>query len=169
MYNTNLTDRTTLFIDNIIHLLGFGLEAIYFSNRGNKHQQVFRTLMGCPVSAIVANMVMKSHLVQEKENLLADKLAATMILKFDFHCLTQSYLVKFQQIMKPCHVVRQIIAARFGPIHIKTVILCPRQNITSIYTYVLRPNMNAIVCLLLILYDSIIINLSIISHSNYLK
>ena len=56
--DTNLADRTTLSIDNIIYLLEFCLDATYFSFRGKYYKQIFGTAMGSPVSVTVANMVM---------------------------------------------------------------------------------------------------------------
>ena len=55
--DANLTDRTTLSIDNIICLLEFCLDATYFSFRG---KQIFGTAMCSPVSVTVANMVVQN-------------------------------------------------------------------------------------------------------------
>ena len=58
--DTDLADRTTLSIDNIIYLLEFCLDATYFSFRGKYYKQIFGTAMDSPVSVTVANMVMEN-------------------------------------------------------------------------------------------------------------
>ena len=58
--DANITDTTTLSIDNIIYLLEFCLDATYFSFRGKYYKQIFGTAMGSPVSVTVANMVMEN-------------------------------------------------------------------------------------------------------------
>ena len=58
--DANLTDKTTLSIDNIIYLLEFGLDATYFHSGGKYYKQIFGTGMGSPVSVTVANMVMEN-------------------------------------------------------------------------------------------------------------
>ena len=58
--DANLTDRTTLSIDNIICLLEFCLDATYFSFKGKYYKQIFSTAMDSPVSVTVANMVMEN-------------------------------------------------------------------------------------------------------------
>ena len=54
-----LRDRTNLGIDEIVCLLSLCLNATYFSFRGVVYQQIFSTVMGSPVSVVVANLVME--------------------------------------------------------------------------------------------------------------
>ena len=51
--------RSSLPVEDIIHLLSFCLKTTQFTYNGTYHQQVFGTAMGSPVSAVIANMLMK--------------------------------------------------------------------------------------------------------------
>ena len=52
--------RTSLPVEDIIHLLSFCLKTTQFTYSGTYYQQVFGTAMGSPVSAVIANMVMET-------------------------------------------------------------------------------------------------------------
>ena len=51
--------RTSMPVEDIIHLLFFCLKTTQFTYNGTYYQQVFGTAMGSPVSAVIANMVME--------------------------------------------------------------------------------------------------------------
>ena len=51
--------RTSLPVEDIIHLLSFCLKTTQFTYNGTYYQQVFGTAMGSPVSAVIAKMVME--------------------------------------------------------------------------------------------------------------
>ena len=51
--------RTSLPVEDIIHLLSFCFKTTQFTYHGTYYQQVFGTAMGSPVSAIIANMIME--------------------------------------------------------------------------------------------------------------
>ena len=57
--DASLGQKTSLPVDDIIHLLSFCLKTTQFTCNGTYYQQVFGTAMGSPVSAVIANMVMK--------------------------------------------------------------------------------------------------------------
>ena len=46
-------------VKDIIHLLSFCLKTTQFAYNGTHYQQVFGTVMGSPVSAVIANMVIE--------------------------------------------------------------------------------------------------------------
>ena len=54
--DASLGQRTSLPVEDIIHLLSFCLKTMQFTY-GTYYQQVFGTAMGSPVSAVIANMV----------------------------------------------------------------------------------------------------------------
>ena len=56
--DASLGQRTSLLVEDIIHLLCFCLKTTQFTYNGTYNQQVFGTAMGSPVSAVIANMVM---------------------------------------------------------------------------------------------------------------
>ena len=56
--DASLGQRTSLPVEDIIHLLSFCLKTTQFTYNGTYNQQVFVTAMGSPVSAVIANMVM---------------------------------------------------------------------------------------------------------------
>ena len=55
--DASLGQRTSLPVEDIIHLLSFCLKTTQFTYNGTYYQQVFGTAMGSPVSAVIANMV----------------------------------------------------------------------------------------------------------------
>ena len=57
--DASLGQRTSLPVEDIIHLLSFCLKTMQFTY-GTYYQQVFGTAMGSPVSAVIANMVMET-------------------------------------------------------------------------------------------------------------
>ena len=57
--DASLGQRTSLPVEDIIHLLSFCLKTTQFAYNGTYSQQVFGTAMGSPVSAVIANMVME--------------------------------------------------------------------------------------------------------------
>ena len=57
--DASLGQRTSLPVEDIIHLLSFCLKTTQFAYNGTYYQQVFGTAMGSPVSAVIANMVME--------------------------------------------------------------------------------------------------------------
>ena len=57
--NASLSQRTSLPGKDIISLLSFCLNAAYFVFESTFYRQVFGTVMGSPVSAVVANLVME--------------------------------------------------------------------------------------------------------------
>ena len=57
--DASLGQRTSLPVEDIIHLLSFCLETTLFAYNDTYYQQVFGTAMGSPVSAVIANMVME--------------------------------------------------------------------------------------------------------------
>ena len=57
--DASLGQRTSLPVEDIIHLLSFCLKTTQFTYNGTYYQQVFGTAMGSPVSAVIANMVME--------------------------------------------------------------------------------------------------------------
>ena len=62
--DTTLADRTKLEIEDIMAQLDFVLSTTYFTLRNTVCQQKFGTVMGNPVSPIIAKLVME-HLEQE--------------------------------------------------------------------------------------------------------
>ena len=62
--DTTLTDRMRLEIEDIMALLDFVLNTIYFTFTNTEYQQKIGTAMGIPVSPIIANLLME-HLEQE--------------------------------------------------------------------------------------------------------
>ena len=67
----SLKDRTSLTVDEIIHLLQFCLDATSFTYKGNIYKQIFGTAMGSPVSVVVADLVMES--VEQRALATADE------------------------------------------------------------------------------------------------
>ena len=57
--DASLGQRTSLPVEDIIHLLSFCLKTTQFTYNGTYYQQVFGTAMGSPVSAVIANMVIE--------------------------------------------------------------------------------------------------------------
>ena len=59
--DASLGQRTSLPVEDIIHLLSFCLKTTQFAYNGTYYQQIFGTAMGSPVSAVFAkcNMVME--------------------------------------------------------------------------------------------------------------
>ena len=57
--DASLGQRTSLPVEDIIHLLSFCLKTTQFTYNGTYYQQVFGTATGSPVSAVTANMVME--------------------------------------------------------------------------------------------------------------
>ena len=55
----SLGQRTSLPVEDIVHLLSFCPKTTQFAYNGTYYQQVFGTAMGSPVSAVIANMVME--------------------------------------------------------------------------------------------------------------
>ena len=68
-FDQSLQERTNLSIQNIIALLQFVLDNIFFIFQGDHFKQIFGCPMGSPVSAILANLVMEY--VEEKALLWA--------------------------------------------------------------------------------------------------
>lgn len=60
----SLTERTNLSLENIIKLIEFVLDSIFFVFQGTNYKQIFGCPMGSAVSAILANLVMEY--VEEK-------------------------------------------------------------------------------------------------------
>ena len=58
--DASLGQRTSLPVEDIIHLLSFCLETTLFAYNDTYYQQVFGTAMGSPVSAIIANLEMET-------------------------------------------------------------------------------------------------------------
>ena len=58
--DASLGQRTSLPVEDIIHLLSFCLKTTQFAYNGTYYQQVFGTAMGSPVSAVIANLVMET-------------------------------------------------------------------------------------------------------------
>ena len=58
--DASLGQRTSLPVEDIIHLLSFCLKTTQFTYNDTYYQQVFGTAMGSPVSAVIANMVMET-------------------------------------------------------------------------------------------------------------
>ena len=54
-----LNDRTVLYVQNIMELLGFCLNNTYFSFQNKFYEQLEGATMGSPVSPIVANLYME--------------------------------------------------------------------------------------------------------------
>ena len=54
-----LEARTNLYVDEIVQLLKFCLEATYLAFRGSVYKQVYGMSIGSPVSVTVANLVME--------------------------------------------------------------------------------------------------------------
>ena len=52
-------ERTNLSSDNVMRLLEFALNNVYFTFQGTHYQQVFGCPMSSPISAILANLVME--------------------------------------------------------------------------------------------------------------
>ena len=59
LQDPTLCERTNLSSDNVMRLLEFVLNNIYFTFQGTHYQQVFGCPMGSPISAILANLVME--------------------------------------------------------------------------------------------------------------
>ena len=59
LQDPTLCERTNLSSDNVMRLLEFVLNNIYFTFKGTHYQQVFGCPMGSPISAILANLVME--------------------------------------------------------------------------------------------------------------
>ena len=57
--DASLGQRTSLPVEDIIHLLSFCLKTTQFAYNGTYYQQVFGTAMGLPVSAVISNMVIE--------------------------------------------------------------------------------------------------------------
>ena len=57
--DASLGQRTSLPVEDIIHLLSFCLKTTEFAHNSTYYQQVFGTAMGSPVSAVTANIVME--------------------------------------------------------------------------------------------------------------
>ena len=57
--DASLGQRTSLPVEDIIHLLSFCLKTTQFAYNGTYYQQIFGTATGSPVSAVFANMVME--------------------------------------------------------------------------------------------------------------
>ena len=57
--DASLGQRTSLPVEDIIHLLSFCLKTTQFAYNDTYYQQVFGTAMGSPVSAVIANMVIE--------------------------------------------------------------------------------------------------------------
>ena len=57
--DASLGQRTSLPVEDIIHLLSFCLKTTEFAHNSTYYQQVFGTAMGSPVSAVIANIVME--------------------------------------------------------------------------------------------------------------
>ena len=62
--DTELNQRTSLSIDNIISLLEFCITSTYFSFQGKFYEQVEGAAMGSPLSPIVANIYMENFEVE---------------------------------------------------------------------------------------------------------
>ncbi|XP_066021382.1 uncharacterized protein [Pocillopora verrucosa] len=54
--DASLRQRTSLPVEDIIHLLSFCLKTTQFAYNGTYYQQVFGTAMGSPISAVIPNM-----------------------------------------------------------------------------------------------------------------
>ena len=54
--DASLGQRTSLTVEDIIHLLSFCLKITQFTYNGTYYRQVFGTAMGSPVSAVIANI-----------------------------------------------------------------------------------------------------------------
>lgn len=54
--DASLGQRTSLTVEDIIHLRSFCLKITQFTYNGTYYRQVFGTAMGSPVSAVVANI-----------------------------------------------------------------------------------------------------------------
>ena len=54
--DASLGQRTSLSVEDIIHLLSFCLKITQFTYNGTYYRQVFGTAMGSPVSAVIANI-----------------------------------------------------------------------------------------------------------------
>ena len=59
MNDPSLPDRTSLTMDDICSLLQLCLEATYLAFEGKVYREIHGTLMGSPVSVVVANLVME--------------------------------------------------------------------------------------------------------------
>ena len=59
--DASLEQRTSLHVEDIIHLLSFCLKTTQFAYNGTYSQQVFGTAMGSPVFAVIANIVTSLH------------------------------------------------------------------------------------------------------------
>ena len=57
--DASLRQRTSLPVEDIIHLLSFCLKTTQFAYNGTYYQQGFNKAMGSPVSAVIANTVME--------------------------------------------------------------------------------------------------------------
>ena len=57
--DASLGQRTSLPVQDIIHLQSFCLKTTQFTSNSTYYQQVFGTATGSPVSAVTANMVME--------------------------------------------------------------------------------------------------------------
>ena len=54
--DASLGQRTSLSVEDIIHLLSFCLKITQFTYNGTYYRQVFGTAMGSPVSAVIADI-----------------------------------------------------------------------------------------------------------------
>ena len=54
--DASLGQRTSLTVEDIIHLRSFCLKITQFTYNGTYYRQVFGTAMGSPVSAVIANI-----------------------------------------------------------------------------------------------------------------
>ena len=54
--DASLGQRTSLSVEDIIHLLSFCLKITQFTYNGTYYRQVFGTAVGSPVSAVIANI-----------------------------------------------------------------------------------------------------------------
>ena len=59
--DSTLCERTNLPSDNVMRLLEFVLNNVYFTFQGTLYQQVFGYPMGSPMSAILANFSYGAH------------------------------------------------------------------------------------------------------------
>ena len=55
--DASLEQRTSLPVEDTIHLLSFGLKTTQFAYNGTYYQLVFGTAMSSPISAVIANIV----------------------------------------------------------------------------------------------------------------
>ena len=58
-YDDSLWQKTSLPLENVTDLLSFCFSTTQFVFEGTYYKQVFGTVMGLPVSAVIANLVME--------------------------------------------------------------------------------------------------------------